>query len=272
MPTLDEHKNAPLVKMLYIGDSGTGKTGSLCSLVAAGYKIRMLDFDNGIGTLASYVKKECPDKIKNVSFIPLKDKIKVAPSSEWANKPGPVPVSTTAFTQGLEYLGKWEDGSDPAQWGPEYILVIDSLSAYGRAAHAWAKAINKAQAKPNPDARAPFFTAQQGIENVIELVGSDAFATNVIVISHVRYDESAEGIRKGFTNAIGQALGPILPRYFNTLIQAELEGVGKHVKRKIRTLPTGVVDLKTPISHSVLESYPLETGMATLFQAIKEAT
>lgn len=31
----------PLVKLLYIGHSGTGKTGSLISLLRAGYHIRL---------------------------------------------------------------------------------------------------------------------------------------------------------------------------------------------------------------------------------------
>ena len=35
------------IKLLYIGDSGSGKTGSLASLVKDGYKIRILDYDSG---------------------------------------------------------------------------------------------------------------------------------------------------------------------------------------------------------------------------------
>lgn len=258
--------------MLYVGDSGSGKTGSMASLVKAGYRLRVLDFDNGIGTLASYVKKECPEKIGNVGFIPLRDKLKLQNSSEYAGKKGPVASAPNAFTSALEYLEKWEDGTSPADWGPEYILVIDSLSALGRACHQWAKAINRSQPKPNPDKRSEFFTAQQGVENLVELVASEAFNTNVIVISHVRYEEPKDEPKKGYVNSIGSALGPILPRYFNTLIQAESTGVGKSVKRKIRTLPTGVIDLKTPISHSVEAEYPLETGLATLFEQIKAAS
>jgi hypothetical protein len=272
MPSLAEHKSEPVVKMLYIGDSGSGKTGSLTSLVKAGYKLRIMDYDNGVGTLASFVKKECPDRIGNVSFIPLRDKLKLQPSSEYAGKKGPVVTTPTVFTQTLELLEKWDDGSNPAEWGAETVLVLDSLSALGRAVHNWAKSINRSQPKPNPDKRSEFFTAQQGLENVVELVASEAFNTNVIVISHVRYEEPKDEPKKGYVNAIGSALGPILPRYFNTLIQAESTGIGKAVKRKIRTLPTGVIDLKTPVSHSVEAEYPLETGLATLFEQIKAAS
>lgn len=272
MPSLADATIPPFVKMIYIGESGAGKTGSLCSLVKAGYKLRVLDYDNNINVLKSFVKVECPDKIGNVSFIPLRDKTKIEASSEYSNRKGPVKVSPQAFTNGLEFLEKWEDGSDPSQWGPEYVLVVDTLSSLGRAAHAWSKAINKAQTKPNPDARGPFFVGQQGVENLVELVASDSFQTNVILISHVRYEEPSEGLKKGYVNVLGSAPSTILPRYFNTLILAEMTGQGKNVKRVIRTLPTGVIDLKTPISHSIDESYPLGTGLATIFEKIRAAT
>mgnify|MGYP001496439716 CR=1 FL=1 len=48
MTSLADHHASSLVKMLYIGDSGTGKTGSLVSLVDAGYKVHVLDMDNGL--------------------------------------------------------------------------------------------------------------------------------------------------------------------------------------------------------------------------------
>ena len=38
-----------------MGDSGTGKTEALCSLVLAGYKLRILDLDNGLDIVKSYL-------------------------------------------------------------------------------------------------------------------------------------------------------------------------------------------------------------------------
>ena len=42
MPPLSESTASHFVKLMYIGDSGTGKTGSLASLAAAGYKLRLV--------------------------------------------------------------------------------------------------------------------------------------------------------------------------------------------------------------------------------------
>lgn len=261
MPSLAEHHSSKFVKTLYIGDSSTGKTGSLASLVSAGYKLRVLDFDNGVDTLKEYVMKECPDKLGTVGYITLRDKVKAGPM-------GPmIAGSPRAFTDGLKYMQKWEDETDPSEWGEDYIFVLDSLSAFGRAAFAWARGLNMGAKDP----RQWYHAAQQGVEDVIALLTSEAFHCNVIIISHVNYKEVVEGVTKGYTNSIGTAQGPILPRYFNSLILAESSGTGKNVRRKIKTLPTGIVDLKTPISYKLDAELPLETGMATLFEKLKEA-
>jgi GTPase SAR1 family protein len=42
MTSLAEHHSSHIVKLLYIGDSGTGKTGSLTSLVKGGYNSAFL--------------------------------------------------------------------------------------------------------------------------------------------------------------------------------------------------------------------------------------
>lgn len=266
MPKLSAHHSAKFIKLLYIGDSSTGKTGSLTSLVAAGYKIKILDYDNGIDTLKEYVTKECPDKIDNVDYETVRDKMRSDPIR------GPVIAGTPkAFTRGLELMTKWSDGTVPGEWGEDTIFVLDSLSAFGKSAYAWAKGINAASPKPNADPRALYFGAQQGVEDTIALLTSEDFHCNVIIISHVNYKEIMEGVTKGYVNAIGTALGPIIPRYFNTLVMAESIGAGKMTKRTIKTVPTGIVDLKNPVSFKLDSELPLATGMATLFEKLKES-
>ena len=48
MPNLSKHQSSEFTKLLLMGDSKSGKTGALASLVLAGYKLRILDFDNGL--------------------------------------------------------------------------------------------------------------------------------------------------------------------------------------------------------------------------------
>ena len=58
-----------------IGRSGTGKTGSLLSLVDAGYRLFILDFDRGVSVLRHRVK---PERIGQVSVVTLVDKLAIS--------------------------------------------------------------------------------------------------------------------------------------------------------------------------------------------------
>ncbi len=257
MPALSDHSGSRFTRILYIGDSGTGKTGSLVSLMP-NYRLRFLDMDNGLDSLVQFAKVQCPDRLSSVDYETRRDKYR-------STAAGPViSGQPKAFNDAMGLLTKWSDESDPSKWGPETILVIDSLSALGKAAFEWARGMNPTSKDP----RQWFFMAQEAVEKVIMLLTSDSFETNVIVISHVNYKEITEGVNKGYANAIGSALGPVLPRYFNTLILAESSGIGKNTRRRIKTMPTGVIDLKTPIP-TIEYELPLETGMSTLFKALR---
>lgn len=264
MPALVDSK-IPFVKVLLIGDSGSGKTGSLVSLVAAGYKVYILDLDNKVATgiLPKAIMRVCPHLIGNVHFISLRDKKKASPL-------GPIfDGIPQTFTKAMEYLNKWEDGSIPAQWGPDSIFVLDSLTFLGDAAFNWAKSMN-AGAK---DPRQWFYTAQQATEDVIGMLTGSAFQTNVIVIAHVSWstkrDAAGVELTKGYPASIGKALDNTIPAYFDNMILAQA-GLTVPVQRTIQTAQTSMVDLKNPASFSMLPTLPLETGLATFFAELKK--
>ena len=252
MATLDNHQSSAYTKMVYIGDSSTGKTGSLVSLLLAGYNLRILDMDNGLDSLVAFGREAGAD-LSKVEYETIRDQYR-------STKAGPmVRGQPKAFTDALDKLTTWSEIDDP-----QCVFVLDSLSAFGRAAFEWAKGMNPTAKDP----RQWFYSAQQAVESTIALLTGAEFRMNVIVISHVNYKEVIEGVHKGYANAIGSALGPTIPKYFNSLILAESIGSGKNVKRKIKTVPTGVIDLKVP-NPKVEAEYPLETGLATIFAQLK---
>lgn len=254
MPTLDEHQSSEYSKLIYIGDSGTGKTGSLVSLLEDGYHFKILDMDNGLDSLVYYAKQQCPDKLKNVEFETLRDEYK-------STKAGPmIKGSPKAFVAALDKLTEWAEIEDP-----NTFFVLDSGSAFGRAAFEWAKGMNPTSRDP----RQWYFAAQQAFESTIAMLTGEQFKMNVILISHINYKEVIEGVNKGYVNAVGSALGPTIPKYFNTLLLAEASGSGSNVRRKIKTMPTGVIDLKVP-NPKVEREYPLETGLSTIIKILKE--
>ena len=261
MPTLDNHQSAKFVKLLYVGSSGTGKTGSLVSLVKAGYKLRIIDLDNGLDALVNFCKMECPANLKNVQYETRRDKYKAG-----AMGPQVLPPAK-ALVECAKLLDKWTDESKPEEWGEDYILVIDSLTNLGKAAFEWAKAQNPTSKEP----RQWYKGAQDVIDNVIATVTSDIFHANVIVCTHIDFSENDVGLVKAYASSIGRALGPKLPRYFNTMVLAETIGAGKNVRRVIKTMPTGQMDLKNPAPMRIEAEYPLGTGMATIFEKLKNS-
>lgn len=253
MPTLDEHQSSDYLKAIYIGDSGTGKTGSLVSLLAAGYKFKILDMDNGLDSLVHFAREQCADKLANVEFETIRD-------DYIAGKAGPrLKGGAKAFVAAMELMTTWSEIDDP-----NTIFVLDSGSAFGRSAYEWAKGMNPTAKDP----RQWYFAAQQACESVVAMLTGPEFKMNVLFISHVNYKEVHEGVHKGYTNVIGSALGPTIAKYFNILILAESSGQGVNTRRKIKTMPTGIIDLKVP-NPKVDKELPLETGLATLFQQLK---
>lgn len=253
MPTLDHHQSDRFTKLIYIGDSSTGKTGSLVSLLAAGYKFRILDMDNGLETLKTYARIAQAD-LSLVEYETYRDQYRSTPA-------GPVIKGMPrAFTDALKKMTEWSEAVDD----PKSIFVLDSLSAFGRSAYAWARGMSPMAKDP----RQWYFTAQQAVEDTLALITGESFHMNAIIISHVNYKEVTEGVQKGYANAIGTALGPIIPRYFNTMLLAESIGSGKNTKRRIKTMPTGIIDLKIPNPQAEAE-YPLETGLASIFELLK---
>lgn len=257
MPSLEGANLAPVTKLLLIGDSGTGKTGALASLVKDDYRVRILDMDNKVanGILPQILKKECPDKIKNVDYEPLRDKFKGSPIGYIADG---VPQ---AYTKALALLDKWSDNSLPKDWGPRDILVLDSLTFFADAAFNWAKSMNPSAKDP----RQWYGTAQDGVEHTLAVLTASTFNTNVIVISHVSWQDRPDGTMKGYPSAVGKALGPTIPAYFDNMALCQTYAG----KRTIQTMPTALVDLKNPASFRMAATLPLETGLADFFKTLR---
>lgn len=257
MPSLDQLTASPVIKLLLIGDSGTGKTGGHASLVKAGYDLRLLDMDAGWESLSAAVKRTCPSRLGSVYVESFRDKYK-------ASSIGPILDGTpTAFTKAVGLLEKWGDFGSPAQWGPGAVLVIDSLTFLSDAAFNWARAMNP-QAK---DQRQIYGAAQDAVEHVLAFVTGASFNTNVVVTSHIRFIDLPDGTKRGYPTSVGLALSPTIPRYFNSVAQCLTRPGGA---RTIQTVSTALIDLKNPASFAMAKELPIETGLATFFETVKQ--
>lgn len=256
MPNLAELTASQVVKLLLIGDSGTGKTGSIASLVEAGYEVRVLDMDNGWESLAGAIKRRCPKRLDSVLLESLRDQYKSSPLGPILNG------APKAFPKALSLLDKWSDGTTPSEWGPSSVLVVDSLTFLSDAAYAWADALNPSA----KDKRQIYGAAQEAIEHVLALLTGPSFNTNVIVTAHIRYIDLPDGTKRGYPTAVGQALSPTIPRYFNSVAACQTQPGGI---RTIQTVSTALIDLKNPKSFEMGKSLPIETGLATFFEVLR---
>lgn len=251
MPTLENFKEEKPIKMLVMGDSGTGKTGALASLANAGYKLHILDYDNGLDILSTTVK---PEFLKNVEYETLTEKKK---SVNGMIIPAGMPK---AFSRGLALL---------TEWGNKYtsledVIVVDSLTFMSDAA------LEHVQAGAGHLGKQPeiqeWGMAMSLIEDILSILYSDDIKCNVIINSHIKYiQDEGTGITKAQVNTLGSKLPPKVGRYFNHMILATMEAS----KRIFKTKASMTMGLKSPNPEKVADKYPIESGLAEYFKAVK---
>ena len=280
MPTFENFSKSQVCKLMLIGDSGSGKTGSLASLAAAGYNVRIADLDNGVEVLADYLTNpesmyKKPQKgiwtaenaegiLQRVRYETLTDKMR--------NQGGKlVPKAATVWTRLVKLLDNWETETDKlgpvSSWTPQDVLVIDSFSFACKAAMAWILMANNRAS--GPAQQSDWYAAQGLIESLLQTLYDEGVNCNVIVTAHVKYSDSEP--RRGEIEGLGKALTPKIGRYFNSILMAQTVGVGAQEKRKILTKSTSYVELKNPAPLRVQKEYDLGTGLAEYFRDVKIA-
>jgi hypothetical protein len=262
---LSQHPSRSATKMLLLGDSGTGKTGALASLVRAGKELRILDFDSGLDILSNLLTEK---ELDQVYFKTLTDKMKALPSGLIIPDGQP-----KAWANGMKLLTKWDDEEsfgNVADWPPEVVLVIDSLSFMSQAAmrHILFGAGRMGQQPWQSD----WGEAQRLITSALELLYSSAVRCNVVITAHIKYIEDQNGVSRGYPDSLGRALPPTISRYFNTVCMAKVVGQGSTAKRVIRTTPDSGIGLKASAVQGLKSEYPLDTGLAEIFNQLQRSS
>lgn len=283
--TLAAAKHKPRLRALIVGHPKAGKTGSLVSLINAGYKVGILDFDNNPDPLVAYVKAEARE---NVSIITLEDVLR--------NETKFIGVSgePSAFRRALQALDKWVD-NEGTEWGPvkawdnHHVLVFDSMNGMGRAAFRRTRFVNNRTILTTRDSDWGAAMADQ--EAMIEKLTSSEFQCHIIGISHLKMigpklerisNDDNEDMRrakselslthvqeiptKWYPSALGRALPQNIAEHFPAMILAKTkEGSGQRV---LITKPTDGLDLGIPAS-GVPAELPIEDGLLKIVSAIE---
>jgi hypothetical protein len=88
---------------------------------------------------------------------------------------------------------------------------------------------------------------------------------NVVCCAHIAYDTDQNEILHGLPAGPGRALNREIGTYFNHTIRAATVG-NRH---SIITQSDGVVELKSAAPGRIKSTYPIETGLADYFAAVR---
>lgn len=296
MPSLsDEIENNG--KFLLVGDQGSGKTGAKAALVALGYKLRMIDCDKGFKILkalltdadhypyASYMKAH--NIIPDISYmpieVPIEEKAIMVKGIAWDTLG---PSSSRAWTEVVKLLGNWKDGDNNlgavTDWDEDVILDFDTMSTLAEIAKIWAQDLNGHIGSMIDEHGRDTGIAQDKINQLIMKMMNPSVKCNIIFTAHIkRVDMSIDVPQspearlragksidpQGFPAVIGQATSPFVGKRFNDQFIVKRDGNGRDAERRIWTVPTDNTSTKTSVW--LEDSYPIETGLASIIQALR---
>jgi hypothetical protein len=286
-------------KLMLAAPSGAGKSGALASLVCLGYKLRLIDTDNGFRPLRSLLtdyhypyRKFC-----ETHGIELETAVSAVPVTlEMIQRPMKVgnktvtllvPKNELAWDRATGLLNDWRDGDlrygNIDSWGEDCVLVQDTFSTLAKMAYYNVQAINGRLGAMDSgyDYQRDIGGAQSILQRMLELLYSTTVRCNVIINTHVTWVDQRQGramspdqvARDGATPnpdglpaAIGRALSPQMGKYFNDVFTIRVSGSGENVRRQITTVPMEGVVCK----HSVWmkREYDISTGLAEIFCAL----
>lgn len=276
--------NRPL-RIMMVGYPGTAKTGSLVSLLDAGFKIRMIDFDGNVDPILQYAK---PSSLSRLDVVYLEDRLRTGGQF---TEPVGIP---TAFVDGMKLIDQWKykepDGKEidlglTKDWGPDTILVLDSLTKLGDAAFRRAtKLLNKTPANITDRV---WGLAMQEQAAFVEKLTSASHRFHVIVLAHLKMI-SPQDVRQGdsdiamkikdqiadilptrlYPNALGRQLPQAIGAEFPILIEAERVTKGGKTIRTLNLAPKTLLDIKFPGVSSLEDRLPIEDGLLSVFKAL----
>lgn len=275
-------------RILCMGEPGTAKTGSLAALANAGYKLRILDFDNNIKPLLSYVEQA---KLKNVDIITLQDNLTQTDIGVITTKGAP-----KALRNAVKALDDWPTDNDKSlgsvyDWGLDTVLVVDSLTRVGDAAMNRVLHLNGRNAQTRVIADWGTAIAEQAA--FIKLVTNSNIPCHVIVMAHLKmvapkapmkgkgesdavFDLKVEYLEnfgnliptRLYPNVLGQDYPLWAAGDFECALLYETQKVGANEKRIIRTVPMpAVCGIKVP-AEGLPATLPIETGLLTVLSAL----
>lgn len=307
MPSIIDNTDMP-TKILLIGKSGAGKTGALASLVTAGYRLRIIDTDNGSRILRSlltdphypYAKLVAEKRInlaEAVHYVPIDTEMKMRTVTR--KLPGDnrsqsekllAPANANAWPKVLELLDEWKEGDvnlgPVTAWDAQDVLVIDSFSTLAKCVYYFSQMMNgRLGARDSGyDYQRDVGEAQSQLTRLLELLYASSIKCSVVVISHITWVDESRGVasRPREANGDGSISLSEPDGYPSAIGRALSPQMGKYFNDTFivraagsggavqRTISTVPQDGVIAKNSVYLErDYPVASGLAAIFAAMR---
>lgn len=270
-----------------------GKTGAIAALLNAGWKVRMLDYEGNIDPLLNYAK---PEALKNLDIATFQDKQTSDGATAFDSDAEPKKM---AYAQALQQMKDWvtDDGKGEKislgpsyKWGNDTVVVVDNLTRLGEAAFMRARRILNKKAGMS-DVKVWGLAVDEEVA-FLKWLARKTNKFHLVVLAHwqmlgpdvpmsaMSEDDEIKDLKKQIATERAQMLPTKLfpkgvtkenSRNINSLFPVLLEAKrvvnGSKVKRVLLTETDEEIDLAFPVPGAE-KSYPIETGLATIFELL----
>lgn len=279
------------LRILLAGWPGSAKTGAVSALLNAGYKVRLLDFEGNYEPLFQFTD---PAKLANLDIKTFQEKVEDI-DGQYIDAGG-IP---TAFTNAMKTLksgwkttdakGNEVDLGRMSEWGPDVVLVVDSMTALSRLVKMRArKMMNKT---PRNETAALWGAARDDLTNFIELLKRKENRFHLVVIGHLQMigpdvpmDSKKEDMEiadlkrdialqkaammdtRLYPRAVTKDQSMSIHALFPVFLLAKRKIKGSHVTYELTAEAGPELDLKFPSKGPM--TFPIETGLADVFSAL----
>ena len=212
-----ENLSDTAAKIILIGENGSGKSGAIMSLLCAGYKVRMIDTDNGARTLKGlfnsndypyqkYLKSKdinITEAFSSISFsIPMAFRrvtYKVGSETKINNVLAPKHADT--WQEIIDTLANWKDpetninNGNFTDWDNSYVLVTDSFTTISQMAYYAAQQLHNrlGALEEGYTHQQDVGTAQNQLRRFLEFIFGANVKCNLVFICHINSIDPSRG-------------------------------------------------------------------------------